>query len=242
MFVQGHQHQTSFIIPLYEGPAWPKRPLWYQDRAHLPHPDLNAIGLRVPSWHDVVKIPLPRDVKVSQSHLVPNPISASSTMLARGDKIYVVGFPYGSTTGGASVPTAVVLTRFVTAPAVSSRHQNFLLDSGGTPGMSGGPVFVERDDYIALLGVYTGIVYPGPTTGRFKDSTALGACVNLSWCWRGSLPLVPSVAQSPEGSEHDPGATSFCCSNLTDRPQQHPEPNPCGTREALIAINTSSSA
>ena len=56
--------------------------------------------------------------------------------------------------------------------------------------MSGGPVFVERDDYIALLGVYTGVIYPVPVIERNAKVAALGSCANLSLCWRGSLPLV----------------------------------------------------
>jgi hypothetical protein len=201
VFVQDPQQQTdsasvvegllSFTVPLYDESAWPKKPLWYQDRAHLPHPDLNAIGLCVPSWHDAVKIPLPADVKVSELQLVSNPVLASNTMLVPGDRIYVVGFPYGSGTGGGrGLPAPVVLTRFVTTTTVSGRPREFLLDSGGAPGMSGGPVFVERDDDIALLGVYTGVIYPGPVTERNKRVSALGSCANLSSCWRGNLPLV----------------------------------------------------
>ncbi len=198
--VQDHQRLTdnaavvggplSFTIPLYDESVWPKKPLWYQDRAHLPHPDLNSIGLRVPSWHDAVKIPLSTAVKVSQAQLVSNPVLASNTLLKPGDKIYIVGFPYGVGTAVLGSPTPVVLTRFVTAAAVSDRPRELLLDSGGAPGMSGGPVFVERASDIALLGVYTGIIYPDPVIERNAQVTALGACADLSLCWRGSLPLV----------------------------------------------------
>lgn len=180
----------SFTIPLYDGSTRPKKPLWYQDREHLPHPDLNAIGLCVPSWHDAVKIPLSPDVQVSDSHLVSDPVLAANAALTAGDKVYVVGFPYGLGRGGLDLPTPVVLTRFVAATTVSGRPQEFLLDSGGAPGMSGGPVFVERDDEIALLGVYTGIIYGDPVIEPNERATALGSCANLSSCWRGSLPLV----------------------------------------------------
>jgi Trypsin-like peptidase domain len=193
VFVQDQPRQaasTSFTIPLYDESARPKKPLWYQDRAHLPHPDLNSIGLCVPSWHDAVKIPLSTEVRVSQSQLVANPVLASNTMLKPGDKIYIVGYPYGFSAGELRLPTSVVLTRFVAATAVSGRPQEFLLDSGGAPGMSGGPVFVERDNEIALLGVYTGVIYPDPVIERNAKVTALGSCANLSLCWRGSLPLV----------------------------------------------------
>jgi hypothetical protein len=214
VFVQDHERQSdstsvvggllSFTIPLYDESARPKKPLWYQDRAHLPHPDLNAIGLCVPSWHDAVKIPLSADLKVSELPLVSNPVPASSTMPMPGDKIYVVGFPYGFSTAGRVPPTPVVLTRFVTATAVNGRPREFLLDSGGAPGMSGGPVFVERDSDIALLGVYTGIVYPDPVIERSEKVTALGSCANLSLCWRGSLPLVREPTEASTGDECRP--------------------------------------
>ena len=205
VFVQHHQGEAgststaggslSFTVPLYDESARPKRPLWYQDRAHLPHPDLNSIGLCVPSWHDAVKIPLSTEVRVSQSQLVSNPVAANA-MLKPGDRIYVVGFPYGFRTGETGPPSPVVLTRFVRATAVSGRPQEFLLDSGGAPGMSGGPVFVERDDDIALLGVYTGVIYPAPVMERNAKVSALGSCANLSLCWRGSLPLVREPSET----------------------------------------------
>lgn len=195
-FLEVFLQERSFIVPLYEEAARPKKPLWYQDRAHLPHPDLNAIGLYVPSWHDAVKIPLSADVKVSELQLVSNPVLSSSKMLTPGDKIYVVGFPYGSSTGGLVQPTPVVLTRSVAATAVSGRPVEFLLDSGGAPGMSGGPVFVERDTDIALLGVYTGVIYPGHVIEGRNKVPALGSCANLSSSWRGSLPLVPEPTEA----------------------------------------------
>src|ERR1700722_9082401 len=191
----------SFTIPLYDESARPKRPLWYQDRAHLPHPDLNAIGLCVPSWHDAVKIPLPADVKVSELQLVSDPVLASNNMLTPGDKIYVVGFPYSFSTVALGLSTPVVLTRFIAATAVSGRPRDFLLDSGGAPGMSGGPVFVERQNDIALLGVYTGIIYPALVVERSKKVVALGSCANLSLCWSGSLPLVGEPTEVSKSAE-----------------------------------------
>jgi S1-C subfamily serine protease len=128
--------------------------------------------------------------------LVSNPVLGANTRLAPGDKIYVVGFPYGSGSGDPAAPAPVVLTRFVTATAISGRPREFLLDSGGAPGMSGGPVFVERGDDVALLGVYTGVVYPEPVIERNKKVAALGSCANLSSCWRGSLPLVREPAEA----------------------------------------------
>ena len=193
VFVAGAQ---SFVVPLYDDTTRPKKPMWYQDRAHLPHADLNAIGLYVPSWHDAVKIPLSTDLEVSELQLVSHPVLGSGAMPMAGDKIHVVGFPYAFGTGGPVQPAPVVLTRFVAAAAVSGRPLEFFLDSGGAPGMSGGPVFVERDDEIALLGVYAGVVYPESVIERSEKTLALGSCVNLSSCWSGNLPLVPEPTEA----------------------------------------------
>ena len=54
----------SFVIPLYESKSLPFRPRWYQDKQDVPQADLNAIGLRVPLWHDAIKLPLPDNLIV----------------------------------------------------------------------------------------------------------------------------------------------------------------------------------
>jgi hypothetical protein len=35
-----------------------------------------------------------------------------------------------------------------------------LIDGIGAPGMSGGPVFIERNQKLILYGIYTGLIYP----------------------------------------------------------------------------------
>ena len=207
-FLEVFVRDQSFIVPLYDEAARPKKPLWYQNGAHLPHPDLNAIGLYVPSWHDAVKIPLPRNVKVSESQLVSDPVLPSDATLTPGERIYVVGFPYGRGAYGLVEPTPVVLTRFVAATAIGGRGLEILLDSGGAPGMSGGPVFVERDNEIALLGVYTGVIYPDRVVERSEKAAALGSCTNLSSCWGGSLPLVREPSEASSRASR-PGRMSF---------------------------------
>ena len=76
--------------------------------------------------------------------------------------------------------------------------------------MSGGPVFVERQNDIALLGMYTGIIYPAPVIERHKKVVALGSCANLGLCWSGSLPLVrePTEASKSAESEVEGGGES----------------------------------
>ena len=115
----------------------------------------------MPFWHDAVRIQLPDTVRVSDVQVLEqHDVFPSNTLLTAGDKLFVVGFPYGFSVRGAEQPTPIVLTRFVAATNVAGRHQEFLLESTGAPGMSGGPVFVERGQSIHLLGLYTGLIYP----------------------------------------------------------------------------------
>lgn len=118
------------------------RPLWLQDKRHSPNADLNAIGIFVPFWHDVAKIRMPDDMRISELLQVIqlNECAAASPQL--GDKVYVVGYPYGFSAGGTDQPTAIALTRFVASHVVPGRKRQILLDSAGAPSMSGGPAFV----------------------------------------------------------------------------------------------------
>lgn len=66
---QNPQHSVTVIgglqlltIPLYDMSVEPHRPLWSQDEQDVPQPDLNAINIRVPFWHDAIKIPLPHNI------------------------------------------------------------------------------------------------------------------------------------------------------------------------------------
>lgn len=191
----------SLVMPLYDSDA---RPAWLQDDAHVPQADLNAIGLFVPFWHDAVKIELPSEVNLSDLQVVDDSSVARDGMslLAPGEKCLVVGYPYGFSAFGPEQPTAIALTRFVASNRIAGRRQQFLLESTGAPGMSGGPVFVERDESLWLVGIYTGLIYPDFALEKNEKSTALGAVSNLSLVLLGHLPFVkcPSSAQSPGGA------------------------------------------
>lgn len=187
----------SFLIPLYDAKTSPKKPLWLQDKRHVPHPDLNAIGIFVPFWHDAVKLPLPQGVSTSDVQVIEeDDVFPQTTLLTCGDKLYIVGFPYGYSATGADKPTPVVLTRFVAATSIGGRHQEFMLESVGAPGMSGGPVFVERESGIHLLGLYTGLLYPDHVIKENEKYTALGICSNMSLSLLGHLPLVADPSES----------------------------------------------
>lgn len=120
----------------------------------------------------------------------------SLTMLLPGDKLYVVGFPYGFSAYGPSQPSPVVLTRFVAATKIADRNQQILLESAGAPGMSGGPVFLERESAIALRGMYTGLIYPDHVVGQNDRHTALGTCSDLHIHLQKALPFVQQPSES----------------------------------------------
>ena len=46
--------------------------------------------------------------------------------------------------------------------------------------MSGGPVFLERDEKLYFTGQYSGLIYPDHVMKQSEKSTALGTCVDLS--------------------------------------------------------------
>ena len=186
----------SVIVPLYDTSESPKRPLWLQDKRHIPHPDLNLIHIHVPFWHDAVKIKLPEGVRASELQIADNKVFPPDTLLAPGDKLYIVGFPYGYSSHGMSQPMSVVLTRFVASTRIENRQREVLLESAGAPGMSGGPVFVERNEAITLLGLYTGLIYPDHMVEQNEKVTALGTCSDLTLCWWGALEFVQTPTES----------------------------------------------
>lgn len=185
----------SITIPLYDFDKKPSTPLWLQDSRHIPHPDLNEICVFVPFWHDAVKIRLPGTVRCADLQLTDNAIFPSNTLLVPGDKLYLVGFPYGFSANGSEQPTPVVLTRYVASVNVTNRRREILLESAGAPGMSGGPVFVDRGEAITLFGLYTGLLYPDHVIEQNEKVTALGTCADLTFCLRGTLEMVETPSE-----------------------------------------------
>src|SRR5439155_2822654 len=110
-------------------------------------------------WHDAVKLKLPSELRISDMQLVTE-TGPNTSLVVPGDRVMVVGYPYGFSLVGADQPTPVVLTRYIAGVRIADRNTELLLESFGAPGMSGGPVFVERDDDLLLLGVYTCLINP----------------------------------------------------------------------------------
>jgi hypothetical protein len=153
-----------------------------QNKQDAPHPDLNSINLKVPFWHDAVKLPLSKDISVSDMQIIKeSEVWKNFTMI--GEKIYIVGYPYGYSALGMEQPTPIVLTRFLAADRIKDRQSEILLDGPGAPGMSGGPAFIERGNALHLLGIYTGLIYPDHVVEKNEKSTALGTCSNMTLWW-----------------------------------------------------------
>jgi trypsin-like peptidase len=188
----------SLTIPLYDTSYSPHKPLWLQDDRHIPQTDLNAISIFVPFWHDAVKIALPPEVRISDLQVAEDDSAVPpDAFLTVGDKLYLVGYPYGFSIRGAEQPTPIVLTRFAASSIAGGMRQSILLDSAGAPGMSGGPVFLERDSSVRLFGIYTGAIFPDHVIERNEKTTALGTFANMMMCWwSNALPLVSEPSQA----------------------------------------------
>jgi hypothetical protein len=180
----------SFVIPLYDVSVMPKHPLWEQDDTHIPHSDLNAINIFVPYWFDAVKLKLPSSVHLSALQIIEenNFITETDEGLRVGDKLYIVGYPYGFSAAGTNKPLPVVLTRFVASTDMGhDRRCDILLESAGAPSMSGAPVFLERNFDVVLVGLYTGLIYPDHVIQQNEKSTALGVCSDMRLYWLGAI-------------------------------------------------------
>ncbi len=198
----------SVVVALYEDPAassGPLRPRWLQNDQHIPHDLLNSVGLFVPFWHDVVKIALPEILRVSDMQVVAEDqlMTGKGPLISVGEKCLIVGYPYGfSAAIGVDQPTPVVFTRFIASSHIAGKRKfEFFLDGYGAPGMSGGPVFLERDGQLHLFGVYTGDIFPDHEIGREK-TTALGTVANITLMLAGHITMSahPSSPVSSTGS------------------------------------------
>lgn len=167
----------SFDIPLYED-GNTNLPLWYQDPIY----EFNGELLNVPDKHDAIKIKLPNSFSTSDIHITKHD-EVHKSLVFPGDRVYIVGYPYQFSTRGEDNPTPVVLTKFIAATSIKGRLFEFLIDGVGAPGMSGGPVFLERDEQILLLGIYSGMLYTSGQDNKNKPVGALSTCVDMSSCW-----------------------------------------------------------
>lgn len=182
-------NQTA-IIPLYDHSITPRKPRWHQDSDHLPHPILNDAGIFVPYWHDLIKLELPSNLTISIIQIIgeDRTVTTANMDIGVGTKCLIVGFPYGFSSAGERQPTPIVLTRFI-AGEFHQRIMIKLLESIGSPGMSGGPVFLETAESLLLVGIYTGLIYPGHLGRVREQATAIGTFCDLRLLFRPNSPL-----------------------------------------------------
>lgn len=181
----------SIEIPLYHESERSNHfyPRWCQDKQDVPQLELNEIGIRVPLWRDTIKIELPDSVILTDFHLIDDEHCYLESPEI-GNKVFIVGFPYGYSSHGLDHPTPVILSRSVASSSINERLSEVLLDGPGAPGMSGGPVFVETSTGLMLSGIYTGTIYPSRKNGLDDRGVSLGIHCNLLWTWNVD-PLVP---------------------------------------------------
>lgn len=180
-------------VSLYDTTTSPPTPKWFQDPVNNPHPDLNAINIWVPTHHDVVKIQLPDDLEETVSLVqVIDEESVAPWNGHAGEKVMLVGYPYGYSTMTMAQPTPVVLTRFIASADVKGYPMDRLLDGMGAKGMSGCPIFADQDGGAVLVGIYTGCLFPDHERSENNQVTALGRMSRLEMVFRkaGGWPLV----------------------------------------------------
>lgn len=113
--------------------------------AEPPDDPVTSLG----NWHDIAVVSLTRPV----DSMVPVPLLASTEELSIGQELLIGGFGTadreGETGGG------VLRKAFV--PLVRLGRDEFIAGRSGTPdtcpGDSGGPVYLERGDSVALVGI-----------------------------------------------------------------------------------------
>jgi hypothetical protein len=169
----------TFEIDLYDTSGESPSPIWEQDEQSKENLNLAMAGLNEPFWHDIVRIRLPDEVKTSTiQNLAPQDVWPH--LIAPGDPLLLVGYPYGYSAKLLS-PTPIVLKRNVAAIQLDGPRREMLIDGIGAAGMSGGPVFCEHEDRLYLFGVYTGIIYPDAAEGvRPERTTALGTVCQMN--------------------------------------------------------------
>ncbi len=173
--------KQTITLPLRAG----NKRLWQQDPEDTPHPDLNEIGLYVPKRHDAVRICLEGLLdpdRIAEEQIIDEKY-LSENFVCAGHKVLIVGYPYGFSTRGLEEPTPVVLTRFVAAMGTPNRKGEFLIDAPCAQGMSGAPVFIEAENELMAIGIYTGSIYPDYELNQNEKTTALGSFCLISISW-----------------------------------------------------------
>jgi hypothetical protein len=164
----------SFEVELYEKCGEDVfLPRWEQDEQSVSNSTLAMANLVQPFWHDIVRIRLPSSVVASTSQVLSR-LDSWTTSIAPADPLMLVGYPYGFSARQLS-PTPIVMQRHVAAISPDGVRREILIDGGGAPGMSGGPVFYQWENRLYLFGMYVGVIFPDAAPENEPERTgALG--------------------------------------------------------------------
>ncbi len=149
----------SFEVELYEKSGEDVfLPRWEQDEQSVSNSSLAMANLVQPFWHDIVRIRLPSSVVTSNIQLLSR-LDLWPDSIEPADPLMLVGYPYGFSAKQLT-PTPIVVKRHVAAISRDGARREILIDGAGAPGMSGGPVFYDRDNRLYLFGMYVGVIFP----------------------------------------------------------------------------------
>jgi hypothetical protein len=181
---------STLTLALYENKQGgePKLPCWEQEKGERPQPDLNAIGIKVPKFADVVRLSVELNADERKVICIPS-ASRYSNIAVVPQRVIIAGYPYGYSTFGPEFPKPIFLTRHIAAAPLFDSVGLALVDAAASPGMSGAPVFVENQGNWQIAGIYTGLIYPDyamlanqqlPGAGKNDRHAALGMFYQLS--------------------------------------------------------------
>lgn len=138
----------------------PSVPLWWQRDRLGDNEEMSQANLARPKYADLVLIKVPDQHRFASEQILSEQ-ELWNDMVLPTDAVSIAGYPYGFNPNPIS-PTPVLITRNVAAAigqTGGSAHE-FMLDGMAAPGMSGGPVFIERTGKLYLCGIYTGCRFP----------------------------------------------------------------------------------
>lgn len=153
--LEGIGGSRTVRLPSYESPEVPWRPLWQQPRVSRNCPEIEVAGLRAPQIYDVVRLQVPKECFVSETLQAFTEGDLWRDLVAPGDVLRILGFPYGFI-GRTQHVQALMLTRFAAQVGLSEQLDGPFLDSPCAPGMSGGPVLIEMGGHVLVAGVTPG--------------------------------------------------------------------------------------
>jgi hypothetical protein len=167
----------SVHIPLYDNLG---KPTWLQESNERELPDVLAIGIRVPKFIDMVRIPVSLD-QTTSSVVEFQRTDIHRNLPDLGTDVVIVGYPYGYSAMGVLSPSPIFLKRAIAANMTESIGR-MLLDGGAAPGMSGAPVIIRHRERWWLVGMYTGVISPDfqfPQSVENDRQAALGTMVPI---------------------------------------------------------------